>query len=79
MANHTHHDLSGIQAAISEGLGITVLAQSTIPDGLDAIERYGKADRLPDLGSIDISLVYERRAASQATSRLAGYIRSSLN
>jgi DNA-binding transcriptional LysR family regulator len=76
---HTNPDLSGIQAAISEGLGITVLAQSTIPDGLEAIERYGKSERLPDLGSIDISLVYERRAASQATSRLAGYIRSSLN
>lgn len=76
---HTNPDLSGIQAAIREGLGVTVLAQSTVPEGLTIIDSVGKSDGLPDLGSIDISLIYERRNASDATERLAGYIQSSLN
>ena len=57
---HTNPDLSGIQAAIREGLGVTVLAESTVPEGLAIIDRYGKSDTLPKLGSIDISLLYER-------------------
>lgn len=76
---HTNPDLSGIQAAIKEGLGITVLAQSTVPEELTIIDNIGRNDKLPDLGSIDISLIYERRNASDATERLAGYIQSSLN
>lgn len=80
---HTNPDLSGIQAAIREGLGVTVLAQSTVPEGLVVLDSYrgndGKNESLPELGSIDISLVYDRRGASEATERLAGYIQSSLN
>ena len=76
---HTNPDLSGIQAAIREGLGVTVLAESTVPEGLAIVDRYGKNDSLPDLGSIDISLLYERRGVTEVTERLAGYIQSSLN
>lgn len=76
---HTNPDLSGIQAAIREGLGVTVLAESTVPDGLMVIDSVGRGDRLPELGKIDISLVYERRSASDATGRLAEYIQASLN
>ncbi len=76
---HTNPDLSGIQAAIREGLGVTVLAESTVPDGLMVIDSVGRGDRLPELGRIDISLVYERRSASDATGRLAEYIQASLN
>ena len=76
---HTNPDLSGIQAAIREGLGVTVLAESTVPEGLAIIDRYGKSDTLPKLGSIDISLLYERRSVSEVTERLAGYIQSSLH
>lgn len=76
---HTNPDLSGIQAAIREGLGVTVLAESTVPEGLAIVDRFGKNDSLPDLGSIDISLLYERRGVTEVTERLAGYIQSSLN
>lgn len=76
---YTNPDLSGIQAAIKEGLGITVLAQSTVPEGLTIIDNASVSGKLPDLGSIDISLIYERKNASDATERLAGYIQSSLN
>ena len=76
---HTNPDLSGIQAAIREGLGVTVLAESTVPDGLMVIDSVGRGDRVPELGRIDISLVYERRSASDATGRLAEYIQASLN
>lgn len=76
---HTNPDLSGIQAAIREGLGVTVLAESTVPEGLAIVDRYGKNDALPNLGSIDISLLYERRGVTEVTERLAGYIQSSLN
>ena len=76
---HTNPDLSGIQAAIKEGLGVTVLTESTVPEGLIVLDHYGKNDSLPDLGSIDISLLYERRGVSEATERLAGFIQTSLN
>ncbi len=75
---HTNPDLSGIRAAIEEGLGITVLALSTVPEGLDVLTKY-QNQALPELGSIDISLQYEQRNATPATERLAGYIKSSLN
>ena len=32
--SYTNTDISGIQAAIEEGLGVTVLAQKTVPDSL---------------------------------------------
>lgn len=73
---HTNPDLAGIQAAISAGLGITVLAKSTVPEALTILDptRHG----LPQLGAIDISLQYNRRTASESVDRLAEFIRSSL-
>ena len=58
---------------------MTVLAESTVPEGLAIIDRFGKSESLPNLGSIDISLQYERRSVSEVTERLAGYIQSSLH
>ncbi|NNL57628.1 MAG: LysR family transcriptional regulator, partial [Pseudomonadales bacterium] len=75
---HTNPDLSGIQAAIEEGLGVTVLAGSTVPAELVVLGRGGNLEGLPELGHIDISLQYEKRSASAATERLAGFIQSSL-
>lgn len=73
---HTNPDLAGIQAAIIAGLGLTVLAKSTVPAPL-AIVDAEKAG-LPELGSIDISLQYNRRSASESVARLSEFIRSSL-
>lgn len=76
---HTNPDLSGIQAAIQAGLGVTVLARSTVPEELVILNGgSNKNDRLPELGSIDISLQYEKRKANEAMERLAEYIQTSL-
>ena len=73
---HTNPDLAGIEAAIIAGLGITVLARSTVPEALSELDpaRF----QLPTLGAIDISLQYNRRKASDSVDRLAEFIRSSL-
>ncbi len=73
---HTNPDLSGIQSAIQAGLGITALAESTVPESLSILEeeRHG----LPSLGNIDISLQYRKKGRSESVSRLAEFIRSSL-
>ena len=73
---HTNPDLSGIQSTIQAGLGITALAESTVPESLSILEeeRHG----LPSLGNIDISLQYRKKGRSESVSRLAEFIRSSL-
>jgi len=48
----TNYDLSGITAAINEGLGITALARSTIPPELKELD----VPELPDLGEVSIHL-----------------------
>ena len=74
---HTNPDLSGIKVAIQEGLGITVLARSTVPE--DLLILGTGADGLPELGAIDISLQYDKRNASEVAMRLAEFIQSGLN
>jgi DNA-binding transcriptional LysR family regulator len=75
---HTNPDLTGIKTAIQEGLGVTVLARSTVPDDLIVIGKGSKTEQLPTLGAIDISLQYDKRSASESVLRLADFIRSSL-
>jgi len=69
-------DLSGIEAAVGEGLGVTVLAKNTVPDSLVVMQRQGN---FPSLGEIGISLLFDRNKASEATRRLSSYLRSNLN
>ncbi|HBO15792.1 MAG TPA: LysR family transcriptional regulator [Porticoccaceae bacterium] len=72
---HTNPDLSGIQSAIDAGLGITVLARSTVPKSLKILDgNHG----LPALGSIDICLVTRAGKPTEAANRLGDYIASSL-
>ncbi len=73
---HTNPDLAGIKAAITTGLGLTVLAKSTVPEGLAILDT--EKFRLPELGTIDISLQYKRRSASDSVDRLAEFIRAGL-
>jgi len=75
---HTNPDLSGIKTAIEEGLGVTVLARSTVPNELTILSKNPLSEQLPNLGAIDISLQFDKRSASEATLRLADFIRSSL-
>jgi DNA-binding transcriptional LysR family regulator len=72
---YTVPDLSGIQSAIEAGLGVTVLAKSTVPDKLHII----KPDRkFPNLGKIAIHLINRAGKSDEAVARLMDYIKISL-
>lgn len=73
---YTNPDLSGIRSAIEEGLGVTVLAKSTVPNNLRILKGH---DRYPQLGKMAISLVKPQPSTSQAVDRLAEYLSASLN
>jgi len=72
---YTIPDLSGIQAAIEEGLGVTVLAKSVVPGNLKVLK---SSDKLPKLGKIGISLVAPKTKQNEAVLRLSEYIKTSL-
>ncbi len=66
----TNTDLTGITAAIKAGLGITVLAKSTVPTELSALKHAS----LPELGDIDINIVVGETRHPAASQKLANYI-----
>jgi DNA-binding transcriptional LysR family regulator len=72
--SYTNADLSGITAAIKQGLGISVLAKSSVPEQLDIIRH----DHLPELGSIKICLFTGKSEHPQASAKLAEFIQSRL-
>ncbi|MBX2858418.1 MAG: LysR family transcriptional regulator [Cellvibrionaceae bacterium] len=72
---YTNPDLSGIQAAIEEGLGITVLARSTVPGTLKILK---PSAHLPRLGKMGISLVKTHKNNNRAVDKMAEYLTSSL-
>jgi DNA-binding transcriptional LysR family regulator len=72
---YTIMELSGIKAAIEEGLGMTVLAESTIPEPLKIISPPANTEELGDIG---ITLMSADENMSEAASLLAGYIKSNL-
>lgn len=72
--SYTNADLSGITAAIKQGLGISALANSSVPAQLDIIRHK----HLPELGSIKICLFTGKSQYPQATSKLAEFIQSRL-
>jgi DNA-binding transcriptional LysR family regulator len=73
---YTIPDLSGIQQAIQEGLGVTVLAKSTVPENLRILT---PSVRFPDLGKVGITLVASRRnKKNEAVHLLAEFLKTSL-
>ena len=72
--SYTNADLSGITAAIKQGLGISALAKSSVPKQLDII-RY---NYLPKLGAIKICLLTGKSQHPQASGKLAEFIQSRL-
>ena len=72
---YTNPDLSGIAAAINEGLGITPLARSTVPAQLEEVK---SASRLPPLGRVGVSLSHSGDKNSEAVQLLADFINTSL-
>lgn len=72
---YTIPDLTGIQAAIEEGLGVTVLAKSTVPGNLKILK---ESDRFPPLGKVAINLLKTGREQNDAVERMSEYLRASL-
>lgn len=73
---YTIPDLSGIQQAIQEGLGVTVLAKSTMPENLRVLP---PSARFPDLGKVGITLVASsRNRKNEAVHLLAEFLKTSL-
>lgn len=66
----TNTDLTGIAAAIGAGLGITVLAKSTLPKDLTVL----KTSALPTLGSINIHITLGDNRHPMVSKKLAGFI-----
>ncbi|MBC3766396.1 LysR family transcriptional regulator [Neptunicella marina] len=72
--SYTNADLTGLTAAITQGLGITALSRASVPQELSVI----RSPYLPDLGKIKICLFNHSRHHPQATERLAEFIKSRL-
>jgi len=73
---YTNPDLSGIQSAIEEGLGVTVLAKSTVPNNLQIIKTDAK---FPKLGKIAIHLINNAGNSNEAVMRLMDYVNISMS
>ncbi|WP_317932553.1 LysR family transcriptional regulator [Halioxenophilus sp. WMMB6] len=72
---YTNPDWSGITAAIDEGLGVTPLAKSTVPENLKILKAGGA---LPELGRVGVSLTRPRGRHTEATQLLADFVSASL-
>ena len=68
---YSNADLTGLIAALKEGLGITVLAKSTVPSELNY---QVQTKYLPALGDIGISLVKSSGESDNAVDKLAEFI-----
>jgi DNA-binding transcriptional LysR family regulator len=73
---YTIPDLTGIQYAIQEGLGVTVLAKSTVPENLKILT---PSTRFPALGKVGISLICSaRNKKNEAVHLLIEFLKTSL-
>lgn len=69
--SYSNADLTGLTAALKEGLGITVLAKSTVPYELNC---QLQTKHLPALGRIGISLINRAEQPEHAVAKLAEFI-----
>ncbi|WP_375055230.1 LysR substrate-binding domain-containing protein [Zobellella sp. DQSA1] len=68
--------LLGIHAAIKAGLGISVLAKSTVPDDLEYSPEYAPC---PALGSVSVGFCYNGNELNAASRMLLDYLRNALH
>jgi DNA-binding transcriptional LysR family regulator len=68
---YSNADLTGLIAALKEGLGITVLAKSTVPSN---VNYQLQTNQLPQLGQIGISLIKHPQQSENAVDKLAEFI-----
>jgi DNA-binding transcriptional LysR family regulator len=69
----TSTSLAGVQAAIAAGLGISVLASSTVPADL----RRCDDDQLPALPSTEIAIYTRRGTLPECVNSLASFVLNS--
>lgn len=72
---YTIKDLSGIQSALQAGLGITVLAESTVSEDMRIMDT---GDQLPNLGRVGIDLITASETVNATYLSLVNYIKSTL-
>ena len=72
---YTNTDFSGLTAALNSGLGITVLARSTVPENIAIIDLLPDGKRLPHPGSVNV-IMRLAGGASSAASQLADYLKA---
>lgn len=73
---YTSPSLSGIRAAVSAGLGLTVLSEKTIPSGLQPLPREAN---FPGLADVAVGLYYDRASLNDAALRLINHIIASMD
>lgn len=71
--HYTNSDLAGISSAIRSGLGVSVLARSSVPVELEELRH----SNLPELGTINIYIERHGRM-NEASERLMDYIEEAL-
>jgi len=69
---YTNPDFFGLMAALAQGLGITAIARSIVPDSLEIV----KSKSLPNLGKINICLINQDTQHPQVSKTLASYIKA---
>ena len=73
---YTITEISGMEAAIKEGIGVTVLAKSAVSNGLYIQE---VDDSFPSLGEIGMELTINKNCTMPAAERLLEYIQQALS
>ncbi len=71
---YTSSSYSGIIAPVRAGLGVTLLAASTVPEGVRVLD---ERDGFPSMGELDVGLHTRAETQSEAVDRLVDYIKSS--
>jgi DNA-binding transcriptional LysR family regulator len=72
--SYTSSSYSGIIAAVRAGLGVTLLARSTVPDGVRVL---GEREGFPAMGELDVCLHMIPASAGEAVRCLEDYITAS--
>lgn len=71
---YTSSSYSGILAAVRAGLGVTLLAASTVPEG---VRTLGEREGFPAMGALDVCVHGNRESPSEAADCLAQYVAAS--
>ncbi|BAI70990.1 lysR-like transcriptional regulator [Azospirillum sp. B510] len=73
---YTSGSVLGVQAAVRAGLGVAVLSESSIPDGM---RRLGPEDGLPELGDVDMAIFGETPRNRHLAEALVGFLLDGLS